>query len=264
MRVILQQGLVNILSEVARFPLTVDPVFLVHSLNLSTSLYDLLPPHSESKQTPVFHPFFMHMYHIQDFPVTILLAWVFVYLPKYPTPTSHRGIKLKFGSGRRFFFPISMLISSLSLFSQLLGSQMALATPTSQSPSGTRAASEGSETFTYGVDRGGKIMWQLCDDGRGASHRSDTCSGSDLLFATWKSEPSLSRRTLIKQQSGASAFSYYSVQSDLSLQGAECKAAPWKKKKKKKSQIEIKPETQWRLNNSSAILPSASQTVCAC
>lgn len=50
-------------------------------------------------------------------------------------------------------------------------------------------------------------MWQLRDDGRRASHRSDTRSGSDLLSATRRSEPSRSRRTLIKQQSQLLLFS---------------------------------------------------------
>lgn len=85
-------------------------------------------------------------------------------------------------------------------------------------------------------------MWQLRDDGRLTSHRSDTRSSSNLLFATLKRESSWSHRTLIKQQSRLLLF-YITVSKVIYGGGLE---------------MEIKPEMQRRLKNSSAFLLAAS------
>lgn len=65
-------------------------------------------------------------------------------------------------------------------------------------------------------------MWQLCDDVRVASHRSDTRSISDLLFATRKERLGPVSQDFNQTTKPPSSLSYYSVQSDLSLQSAEC------------------------------------------
>lgn len=150
----------------------INPITMIYFLHVRRKTATLL----------VFHQFFMHLITCKTFPrMFFFFFFLHVFcLFKYLTQSSRLGMKLKRGTSG---FPISMLISSFSLFSQLLRwpwVQLA----SWRSPSGTWASSWSSVAFTYSVDRGGGIMWQLRDDGRLASHRSDTRSSSDLLFAT--------------------------------------------------------------------------------
>lgn len=181
----------------------------------------------------------------------------FVCLPKSLTPTSHRGIKPKCGSALAFSHPhanqqLFLIFPAARLLDGLGYTYVAI----------SLRRSEGSAAFTYGADRGGRIMWQLCDDGRRASHRSDMRSGSDLLFATWRFEPSWSRRILIKQQRQLLLLRITASKVIYLHRAQGAPTAPWGEEGG--SQIEIKPETQQRLKNSSAFLLAASQTVRGC
>lgn len=179
----------------------------------------------------VFHLFF-HAFnnHMQDFSMTIFACILFVCWSIWPRPAAAGWSS---SVAPAFFFPHFYANQKLFLISSSCWApKMALGTPTLQTPSGTTASSESSVTFTYSADQGRRIMWQLCDDGRPASCRSDTRSISDFALCHVKERVVLVSQDFNQTTKPASAFLYYSVQSDLFLESAECTGCTVGRKKK--------------------------------
>lgn len=82
-------------------------------------------------------------------------------------------------------------------------------------------------------------MWQLRDDGRPASCRSDTRSISDFALCHVEERVVLVSKDFNQTTKPASAFLYYSVQSDLFLESAECTGCTMGREKKKNHRLRL-------------------------